>query len=168
MARTKKYQDTEQDRSRVWAFEIYPDSAAENWKQQLSELMIHAYISPLHDKDLDPDGSPKKAHYHIMLMYDTVQYPHQVIFDAAAIAGKGLGGCSNMQHHDLSNIVDVRCITKDGLNWIGIDSDDKSYGCIVKVRSKTGMARYLYLSALSICTRYRAIPVFDLTFTMQP
>ena len=73
MAKIKKFQDEDKDRSRVWAFEVYPDSADPDWKNYLAESLIHAYISPLHDKDLEVDGVPKKGHYHIMLMYETVQ-----------------------------------------------------------------------------------------------
>ena len=150
MSKSKKYQDNDKDRSRTWAFEIYPDSADSNWYNQLCELMIHAYISPLHDQDIDEDGKPKKPHYHIMLMYDTVQYPHQVIMDAIAVAGKGLGGCCYSEDYDNWIFDDVKTVDKFDRVWIGFNTNLQSYGTILKVRSKSGMARYLCLSALSI------------------
>lgn len=54
---------------RYWAFVLYPESAPENWKEILQQTGLSICISPLHDKDLNPTGEPKKAHYHIILCY---------------------------------------------------------------------------------------------------
>ena len=57
------------DRARVWADVIYLDSAPGNWVDILSEMgLVFAYI--LHDKDVNPDGTPKKTHYHLLLFFD--------------------------------------------------------------------------------------------------
>lgn len=143
MSKQKKFQDCESDRSRCWAFEVYPDSADPDWLSYLGESMIHAYVSPLHDKDIDQNGEPKKAHYHVMLIYETVQYPHQVFNDISIIAGNGVGGCNITDDFDNSELDAVKPITKNRLNWIGIDQNGKSFGAALKVRSKSGMARYL-------------------------
>ena len=37
--------------------------------EQLSLSGLQCAVSPLHDKDLNPDGTPKKPHYHIILIY---------------------------------------------------------------------------------------------------
>lgn len=58
-------------RSRVFATIIYPESTAKDWIQKLKDMHIQAFISPLHDKDLNPDGELKKPHYHVMLMFDS-------------------------------------------------------------------------------------------------
>lgn len=57
-------------KKRYWAFVLYPESAPENWKELLQQTGLSIAISPLHDKDLDPTGLPKKPHYHIILCYD--------------------------------------------------------------------------------------------------
>lgn len=56
-------------KKRYWAFVLYPDSAPENWKEFLRQTGLSICISPLHDKDINPTGEPKKAHYHIILCY---------------------------------------------------------------------------------------------------
>ena len=56
-------------RCRNWAFIQYDDSAPEDWREKLSELNIELVESPLHDKDLNPDGSNKKAHRHILVSF---------------------------------------------------------------------------------------------------
>lgn len=56
-------------KKRNWAFVLYPESAPENWLELLMLSGVQCAISPLHDKDLDPTGEPKKAHYHIILIY---------------------------------------------------------------------------------------------------
>lgn len=58
------------ERVRNWVFILYPDSAPENWKEILQEMAVPCAISPLHDKDINNDGEPKKPHYHILLLFD--------------------------------------------------------------------------------------------------
>lgn len=59
----------EQIKKRNWTFVLYPESAPTDWKEQLKISGLMAAISPLHDKDLNPTGEAKKAHYHILLVY---------------------------------------------------------------------------------------------------
>lgn len=56
-------------KKRNWAFVLYPESAPTDWKERLQLSGLMGAISPLHDKDLDPTGEPKKAHYHVILVY---------------------------------------------------------------------------------------------------
>ena len=39
----------------------------------MADLHIPVLISPLHDKDVTPDGEIKKAHYHVIIMYGGVK-----------------------------------------------------------------------------------------------
>lgn len=57
-------------RIRNYATVVYPDSAPDNWVSILSEQFVPAFISPLHDRDINPDGEAKKAHYHVIVMFD--------------------------------------------------------------------------------------------------
>ena len=56
-------------KSRAWATIGYEESLIENWKEELSEMGIQCAISPLHDKDINPTGETKKAHYHILMIF---------------------------------------------------------------------------------------------------
>lgn len=56
--------------ARNFATVVYPESAPENWREILQDLKTAVFISPLHDCDCNPDGEVKKAHYHVMLMYE--------------------------------------------------------------------------------------------------
>ncbi len=56
-------------KSREWWCVVYPDSAPSNWRELVQETFLEAYISPLHDKDKNPDGTPKKPHYHVVLAW---------------------------------------------------------------------------------------------------
>lgn len=56
-------------KKRNWAFLLYPESAPADWKEQLQQTGLPCVIGPLHNKDFNPDGEPKKAHYHIILVY---------------------------------------------------------------------------------------------------
>lgn len=56
-------------KKRYWAFVLYPESAPENWTDILQSTGLAVAVSPLHDKDLNPDGIEKKSHYHVILAY---------------------------------------------------------------------------------------------------
>ena len=76
---TKKQQNDENNPEKIskkkivkrrnWTFILYPESAPDEWINQLQESGITACISPLHDQDFNPTGEPKKPHYHIILNY---------------------------------------------------------------------------------------------------
>lgn len=61
---------TKDGRYRNFATVVYPESAPENWLDILSEAKIPVFVSPLHDMDINPDGEPKKAHYHVISAYE--------------------------------------------------------------------------------------------------
>lgn len=47
----------------------YPESLPKNWRELLQQSGLQCAISPLHDRDINPDGEAKKPHYHIILCY---------------------------------------------------------------------------------------------------
>ena len=87
MANEKKTRGS--GRTRNFATVVYPESAPENWQDILAEQFVPAFISPLHDKDVNPTGEAKKPHYHVMIMFDSVKTREQAqaIFDLI----KGVG-----------------------------------------------------------------------------
>lgn len=56
-------------KKRNWAFVVYPESAPADWRERLQKSGLQCAISPLHDQDTNPDGEPKKPHYHVILVY---------------------------------------------------------------------------------------------------
>lgn len=70
---------TKDNRIRNWSFILYPESAVENWRSILDDLHIEWVESPLHDKDLNADGQPKKPHWHILLMFDGNKSYDQIV-----------------------------------------------------------------------------------------
>lgn len=90
-------------RTRNWAFVFYPESTREDWRDVLGEKGLQLAISPLHDKDKytkdvyytkdETDaqgvehkageikhkaGEIKKAHYHAVIVFDSVKSREQV------------------------------------------------------------------------------------------
>lgn len=61
----------EQDelKGRHFVFVVYPESAPEDWIEQLTQTGLAFVVSPLHDKDVNPDGTPKKEHYHVIVSW---------------------------------------------------------------------------------------------------
>ena len=58
------------EKGRDWASCCYPESMPSNWLEILQDTKIQIAISPLHDKDLNPDNTPKKPHYHILFRFE--------------------------------------------------------------------------------------------------
>lgn len=86
-------------RTRNFASVVYPESAPSDWEERLAKFKIPAFISPLHNMDVDPfaydeDGNqidkPKKSHYHVMIMFDSVKTIEQATEVFEAIGGVGV------------------------------------------------------------------------------
>lgn len=65
-------------RTKNWAAVFYPDSLPENWLSLCRELLTDIIISPLHDKDVQPDGTKKKPHYHVIFKFTSNKTFEQV------------------------------------------------------------------------------------------
>ena len=57
-------------KSRAWACIVYPESAPDDWLEQLESARVPTLISPLHDRDVTAEGKPKKPHWHVLAMWD--------------------------------------------------------------------------------------------------
>lgn len=57
-------------KGRNWAFVVYPESLPVNWEEIITETGLPMAFSPLHDKDVNPTGEPKKSHYHVICYYE--------------------------------------------------------------------------------------------------
>lgn len=75
MAKTKT-----ETKTTLWTFIFYPESKTlQECKNYLvDELHLTIVISPLHDKDINPDGTPKKPHYHILISFSSKKTFEQV------------------------------------------------------------------------------------------
>ena len=75
----RKYETKKREvRGENWMVMGYPDSLPENWVSVLDDLHIEITISPLHDQDINADGTPKKPHYHILLIFESLKSLSQV------------------------------------------------------------------------------------------
>lgn len=87
-------------KTRAWSFFLYPDSASENWLDILHSFKCPFCISPLHDKDIKPDGTPKKPHYHIIYISEGPCY-----FKTCLVFMHQLGGVFLEPVHSLRGAV---------------------------------------------------------------
>lgn len=75
-------------RCRNWAFIIYPENIKiEDAIVILDDLHIQFVLSPLHNKDINPDGSKKKEHYHCVLCFAGNKSYQQVEVIAKSVKG---------------------------------------------------------------------------------
>lgn len=69
----------DQNRCRTWACVLYPESIPSDYLDIIDSFHVQAFLSPLHDIDVFPDGSPEKPHFHLMLMFDGKKSKEQVL-----------------------------------------------------------------------------------------
>ncbi len=67
------------DRATHWTLIVYADSAPSDWIARLQGTGLPFVISPYHDRDVNPDGTKKKAHWHVIVSYDQAQRYSSVI-----------------------------------------------------------------------------------------
>ena len=81
--RTQKSVTDEEKKQKVrnFAVVVYPDSTTliKNWRENLQALGHKAIISPVHDKDIDKNGLPKKPHYHVCVFRENATSPPRII-----------------------------------------------------------------------------------------
>lgn len=72
-------------RGRNFATVVYSEESL----QLLRDLHIPCFISPCHDKDINPTGEPKKPHWHVLINYEGVKSEEQVRRDISEFGGVG-------------------------------------------------------------------------------
>lgn len=77
-------------RTRNFATVVYPESAQLDWIKILDAAHVETLISPLHDKDMNPDNTQKKPHYHVLVMFSSVKTKEQAVEFFNEIGGIGL------------------------------------------------------------------------------
>ena len=122
-------------RTRNWSTVVYPESAPENWKSALQEQCIPAFISPLHDNDLNTNGELKKGHFHVMLLFDGVKTQEQVQEIFTLIGGVGIEPVNCVRAYarylcHLDNPEKAQYDIKDVLSYSGAD-----YSTIISLAS---------------------------------
>lgn len=71
----------------AWTFIVYPESVPENWREVLDGYHIPWVASPLHDKDVNATGEPKKPHWHILLSFAGKKAYRQILGVTEAVKG---------------------------------------------------------------------------------
>lgn len=84
----KKSTAKKDERTRNWIFIVYPTkeqleklgseydgsdgygTLPDNWRDIIDDEHIQWVESPLHDKDKNPNGTTKKPHYHILMLFE--------------------------------------------------------------------------------------------------
>ena len=87
-------------RARAWTFILYPESAPENWREVLDSHHVPWACSPLHDKDVNATGEPKKPHWHILLSF-TGKKGYKQIWSVS----EGINGTRPQVCHDQKGLI---------------------------------------------------------------
>ena len=66
---------------------MYPESAPDGWRDTIDAFHVSWAVSPLHDKDVNADGSPKKPHWHVMVSFESLKTTDQCNEISAAVHG---------------------------------------------------------------------------------
>lgn len=76
---------------------VYPESAPNDWIEILSNYHVPCFISPLHDKDINPTGENKKPHYHVLIFLEGPREPSYFDKIIKSIGGVGLEVISSLR-----------------------------------------------------------------------
>lgn len=142
--------NTPAKRTRNFATVVYPESAPENWQEVLCECFVPAFISPIHNCDVNPYGEVKKEHYHIIIMFDSVKTTEQ----AKAIFDK-IGGVGCEVVNSLRGYARYLC---------HLDNPEKYQYAVEDVRSLCGAD---YTGTIGLATdKYKAVSeMIDFCYT---
>ena len=128
-------------RTRNFTTVVYTDSAPDNWLEILANQHIEAFVSPLHDRDVNPDGEQKKPHWHVIVMFENVKTLEQARELFALIGGVG---CEK-----------VKALRGNARYLCHMDNPEKVQYDPKDVKSFAG-ADYLEICSLA-CDKYAAI-----------
>ena len=65
------------EKARYWVGELYPENLIEDWEDQIAEKLQLPFAYCIHDKDKTKDGTPRKAHVHLIVVFpNTTTYNH--------------------------------------------------------------------------------------------
>lgn len=76
-------------KARNWSFIAYPESLNPDWRETLHSLGLKGFVSPLHDKDVNDDGSAKKPHYHVTIIYGNTTTANSIYTSVCQPLGAG-------------------------------------------------------------------------------
>lgn len=87
----------DKDRSKYFCTEFYPESCSQTLVEDLKGLGVAFFLSPLHDKDISDTGEFKKAHYHCLLMFESLKSIQQVEKLVKPFGAVGLFICNSQR-----------------------------------------------------------------------
>lgn len=68
----RKYEEKRKGtRHRGWLWVHYPESVDADWRDKLTNEGVPMFVSPLHDRDVNADGTKKKPHHHTVALWDS-------------------------------------------------------------------------------------------------
>lgn len=164
----EKKSNTADSRARAWATVVYPESMPENFFDIIGELKVPVLVSPLHDKDINPTGEEKKAHYHVLMYFEGKKSQAQVTELVKTFSGVGcekvaslrgyaryLCHLDNPEKHQYS-VEDVRAFGGiDYMSTIGLPTDRyKAIGEMMDFIDEQGITSYAKLLRYARNNRY--------------
>lgn len=64
-------------KARYWVGILYPENMIDDWEEEIASKLQIPYCYCVHDKCKDKSGAPRKAHVHLMLVFNnTTTYNH--------------------------------------------------------------------------------------------
>lgn len=85
------------ERVRNWTFIVYPESVSTVWRDVLDEQHIQWIESPLHDRDINVDGTLKKPHLHVLLLFAGKKSYEQIVEITESINATIPQKCGNVK-----------------------------------------------------------------------
>lgn len=110
------------EKARYWVALMYPENMVDNWEDNISNLLQVPFCYCIHDRDVCSDGSVRKAHVHIMIVWGNT-----TTYKSALNCFKRLekAGCSAIPNDKIEVVQNVRFM----YNYLIHDTDDSRKKC---------------------------------------
>ena len=105
------------EKARYWVALMYPENMVDNWEDNISNLLQVPFCYCIHDKDICSDGTIRKAHVHLMIVWGNT-----TTYKSALNCFKKLekDGCSAIPNDQIQQVQNVRFM----YNYLIHDTDD--------------------------------------------
>lgn len=146
------------NRTRNWSMIVYPESAPENWRAVLDDLHIEWVESPLHDKDINADGQPKKPHWHVLLMFEgnkSYEQVNDICQSITATIPQKVQSSKGLVRY-MAHLDNPEKVQYDTAKIIGHGGAD-----VALLLKPTSSARYVLIKEMSDFVREHDIMYFD-------
>lgn len=88
---------TQQAKARNWAAVCYPENMIDTWQEDIGDILQLPGEYCIHDSCLEKDGSPRKTHVHIIIVFNNTTTQKRAMEIINQLSADGKRCCSTIE-----------------------------------------------------------------------